>query len=76
MRDEPARIDRVARESAADLIVDSAARHFAEGIHGDLERLAGAGPLPVAKEEIEHHRRRKFGSRAESSVPRVAALRE
>jgi len=30
MGDEPARIDRVARESATDLIVDATARHFAE----------------------------------------------
>ncbi len=76
MRDEPARIDRVAGESAADLIIDSAARHFAEGIHDHLERLVGAGPLPVAKQEIEHHRRREFRSRAEPSILRVVALRE
>src|SRR5712672_3328194 len=76
MRDEPARVDRVARESAADLIVDSAAGHFAERIHDDLERFAGAGPFPVAKKEIEHHRRREFGSRAESAVLRVVALLE
>src|SRR3712207_8022025 len=51
--DEPALVDRVAREAAADLVVHPAARHRAE-------RARGHRAFPAAQEELDRRRGRKL----------------
>ena len=43
MRHQPLIVDRVARETAADMIVDSAAPHIVHGAEGEREKLLQAG---------------------------------
>ena len=71
---QPLFIHRVTRESAADLIVDSAAGHFAERGRYHLQRVVCICALPIAQKKIEHHRRGKLRSAAKAAVFGVIAL--
>src|SRR5207247_11174036 len=65
---------RVTSESAADLIVDSAAGHFAERGRYHLQRVVCVSSLPIAQKKIEHHRPGKLWSAAKAAVFGVIAL--
>ena len=71
VRDDPAGVDRVPREPAAELVVHAAAGHCLAGALGELERVRAPGPLVVAEQEFEHHRWRELRRAAEPAVRRV-----
>ena len=64
---EPFRIGAVARETTAQVIVDTAARHTVQGAHDDIPRGFVSGPLPEAEQELQGHRLRELGRRAEAA---------
>ena len=76
VRHEPLRVHAVAREAAADLIVDAAARHPLKGVrhHREHVRVAGARPLP--QREVERHRGRKLRRAIEAAESRLVSLLE
>ena len=76
MRHEPAVIDRVAVETAAELIVEAAARHLLQGEFGHREGGALAGAEELAQEEIERHPRWELGGRAEATLIAVEPIGE
>ena len=68
MRHQPALVDRVAREAAAEMIVDAA---LADALERDLDRrevalLAGALPRPP--QEFEQHAVREFRRAADAAM--------
>ena len=65
---EPDLVDRVAVESAAQLVVDAAPRHAGEGLADHLERLGQVPATPVSKEEVEGHRLGELGRPPEPPV--------
>ena len=71
VRHEPVRIHAVAREAAADLIVDPSARHAPEGVRHDVQCLGLTGARPLPQREVERHRRRELGRAAEAAEPRL-----
>src|SRR5207248_11736557 len=50
--DEPARVDRVAVEAAAELVVDPAPGRLVEGASDQGERVRGPGPAPDPAQEV------------------------
>src|SRR5207247_2690435 len=71
MRREPALVDRIAREAAAEMIVDAALADALEReVDGrEVARLAGALAGPPQK--FEQHRLREFGRAAHAAVDRI-----
>ena len=67
VRHHPLRVDGVAREAAAELVVDPAACHR---LAGRVEHLPRRGRA-VPQQELEHHRRRELRRAAEPPVARV-----
>ncbi len=73
VRNHPARIGRVAAETAADVIVDAAARDVRQRDHRHLERVAvffrcvASGECPVAQQPFDRRRHREFRCRAETA---------
>src|SRR5713226_8593587 len=68
MRDEPFLVDRIAREAAAEMIVDAA---FADALHGmfdELEETRLAGAYAGAPEAFVHRGIGKFGRAAQPAV--------
>ena len=68
-------------EAAAEMIVHSARRHFAQREQIHLERVFAGIALAdrarkIAKEKIERHRPRKFRRIAETAFVRVVAARD
>jgi hypothetical protein len=61
VRDDPALVDAVAREAAADLVVHAAAGHRAQ-------RVQGHPVLAAAQEELDERRRRELRRAAEAAV--------
>src|SRR5262249_23908208 len=76
MRSEPALVDRVARETAAEMIVDAALADVFEGeLYGvEITRLAGA--LAGAPKKFEQHRLREFRRPAGAAVQRIDHIRK
>ena len=68
MRDHPACVDRVPGEPAAELVVHAAAGHRLAGALGQPQRVRVPGPLMVAEQEFQHHRRRELRRAAEPAV--------
>ncbi len=64
MRHGPGRVDRVARKAAADVIVDSAARH-------PMQRAERHLALATSQQEVDRRRRRELRGVAEAAVARV-----
>ena len=76
MRDHPAGVDRVPGEPAAELVVHAAAGHRLAGTLGHPQRVRVPGPLMVAEQEFQHHRRRELRRAAESAVGGVVVAVE
>ena len=76
VRDHPAGVDRVPGEPAAELVVHAAAGHRLAGALGHPQRGRGPGPLVVAEQEFQHHRRRELRRAAEPPVGRVVVAVE
>ena len=71
MRDQPAVVDRIAREAAAEVIVDTALAHPGERqLHRAVVALV-VHALAGAPKELEHHGLRKFGRAAHAAVDGV-----
>ena len=64
VRNRPGRVHAVAGEAAAELVVDAAACHRAQGVQRHIA-------LPAAQQELDHGRLRELGCAAEPSVARV-----
>src|SRR5690606_19020984 len=68
---DPAGVDGVAGEAAAELVVDAAAGHGAEDVAGDAPGLVGDGPVGLggaAQQGVDHGGRRELGGGAEAAV--------
>ena len=80
MRHVPVGIDRVTVKSAADVIVHSARRHFAQGEQIHLERVLAPRGLRFTRvhpsEEVERDRPRKFRRDTEAAFVCVVAARD
>ena len=70
--DEPALVDRVAVEAAADEVVHAAGRHPVEGLRDHLERASSAAG---AEQELERRGRRELRRAAEAAVRGVELRR-
>ena len=68
MRHQPALVDRVAREAAAEMVVDAALAHMGEGELDELEEARLVAPLPGAPQKLEHRALRKFRRAAEPTI--------
>ena len=64
VRHGPRGVDRVAREAAADLVVDPAGCHIPQRLQRHL-------PLPVPEQEAQHAGRRELRRAAEAALDRV-----
>src|SRR5262249_3108515 len=76
MRHEPALVDRIAREAAAEMIVDAALANASER---ELHRREAAVVLRAfarAPQKFQHHRLRKFWCAAYAAVNRVDYAQE
>src|SRR4051812_39369105 len=77
MRDVPVGVDRIAVETAAEMVVHSAGCHFAEGEQVHLQSMLAALGLRTARvnprEKIQGDRARKFRGDAEPAFMRVIA---
>ena len=76
VRNRPLRIDAVAAEAAAQLIVDAAVGHPRERDADDGERIGVVRAHVLAQAELEIGRVRKLGRGAEAAVFRVEPLLE
>ena len=68
MRHQPALVDRIAREAAAEMIVNAALAHMLERVLDRLEETRVAAARPGAPEEFEDRALRKFGRAAQTAV--------
>ena len=71
VRDQPARVDRVAMKPAADLVVDASVGHAAAGEHDRIEKVLALRHTPLPEEELEGAGVGKLGSAAEATVQGV-----
>jgi hypothetical protein len=71
MRHQPAFVDGIAREPAAEVIIDAALANALQRQldHGEVALVAGA--LTGAPEEFKHHRVGKFGRALDAAVDRI-----
>ena len=77
MRDQPLVVGGVAREAAAQMIVDAALAHAVERDGDGVEQpCVGALAQPAAPERLEHVGRGKFRRLAEAAPHRIAFLGE
>ena len=76
VRHEPLRIGAVARESAAELVVDAAVGHPVEGQRHHAQRGGVARAPPGPQEELERHRRRELRGTTKPAVPLVERCRK
>ena len=76
MRNEPARIGRIAGEPAAEMIVDAALAHRIEGLHDRIAigRLAGA--LPGPPQQFENPGLREFRRRADPTMQLIGLAQQ
>ena len=68
MRHVPSVVYRITMETAAQMIIHSAASHLLECELHHVERVPFFIPPPISKQEIEHGWTRKFWSRSESAL--------
>ena len=68
VRHEPARVDRIAVEPAAQMVVHAALRHLAQRKGGHVQIAPPAGGVRRAQEQGEHERVGKFWSLADAAV--------
>src|SRR6185369_14068102 len=68
VRDQPARVGGVAMETAAELIVHAAIRHFSARVIDHFERISISCAHVSAQQKLERHRRRKLRSASEPAV--------
>ncbi len=66
--DQPFRVDGIAVESAAQVVVDAAVAHFRQGMDGHVEGRLPPGPEVLAQQEGQRHGRGELGLRAETAV--------
>jgi len=71
VRDQPALVDRVAREAAAEMVIDAALRDALKRQLDRVEIARLAGALPGAPEELEQHRLRELGGAAGAAMDRI-----
>ncbi len=71
MGDQPLVVDRVPGESAAELVVDAAVGHFAQGPSQHRRALLRPGLAVSAEQELEDRLLGEFRCVAESPVDRV-----
>ena len=76
MRREPMAIDRIAREAAAQMIVDAALRDMVERDDDRVLQGGGLEPLPAAPEQGEDRHLREFGRVADPALDAVDLLDE
>ncbi len=67
MRDEPVLVHGVAGEAAAELVVDAAVRHRAQGELHAVEGGPVAGAVVVAQQDLQVHRLGELGRAAEAA---------
>src|SRR5205085_3211670 len=67
MRDEPFGVGRVAMKTTAELIVNSALRHFLTCVTNNLECITIASTNVCAQQEFQRHRRWKLWRTAETA---------
>ena len=68
MRHQPALVDRIAREAAAEMVVDAALAHALERVLDGLEEALVAGAQPGPPEHFQDRRLRKLGRAAQAAV--------
>src|SRR5207248_6392523 len=71
MRREPARIGRIARKAAAEMVVDAALRDRCQRADDGLTIGLAAGALPVAPQPFENDAFREIWSVPDAAIPRV-----
>src|SRR5262245_65752918 len=71
MRHQPALVDRIAREAAAEMVVDAALADAGEREFDRTEIALVVQALASAPQELEHHRLREFGCPAHAAVDRI-----
>ena len=71
MRHQPARIGRITREAAADMVVDAALADIIERQQHGVAHTRVFGPLPAAPQQVEQRRLRKFGRLADAAMDAV-----
>src|SRR3954447_20556382 len=76
MRREPPLVDRIAREAAAEMVVDAAKRHSLERDEDAVPRLGAARAAGIAGEELDHHRVWEFRRAGEAAMRRVEGADE
>ena len=76
MRHQPDLVHRVARETAAQVIVDAALAHIVERHANGVAEAVLAGALPGAPELLENLRLREFRGAADAAAERVDILGE
>ena len=69
--DNPLRIDTVAVESSAELVVDPASSHTLKGPLHDVAGPRFSGAVPPRQEKPESRRVGKFGLGTETPIPRI-----
>src|SRR5215468_7440763 len=68
MRHQPALVDRIARETAAEVIVDAASAHVVERQFDQVEKAVLPSPQPGAPEVFQHRGLRKLRRTAQAAV--------
>ena len=77
VRHEPVRVDRVAVEAAADLVVDAAGGHRVERAGDHLQHLGRAGSVPAeVEQQRDRHRLGELGRATEAAEPAVELVLE
>ena len=77
VRHQPVRVGAVAREAAAQLVVDAAVGHPVEGRGHHAQRRRVPGAVPGAEQELERHRRAGTSARRRSRrAPRRSEARQ
>ena len=71
MRHQPAFVDRIAREAAAEMIVDAALAHALERVLDGLEKSRIAGTQASPPQHLQDRRLRKLRRAAQAAVDRI-----
>ena len=74
MRHEPSIVGRIAREAAAQMVVDAALRNMVECQKDALAQRVATRPLPGPPEKVEAGRLREFWRGAEAAIHAVEPL--
>src|SRR5207302_8944522 len=76
MGHQPACVDRITREAAAEMVVDPALGHLFEGAFDRRAKVRPVRPLPGAPQQLEDRGLRKFGCAADAAMDSVDLLQE